>query len=67
MALIAGGSAPENQGPKVNIVCWVLVSLSAAFIALRVFCKFKTHRGLWWDDHILIVSWVCAPSFDLLV
>ena len=37
------------------------MGLSSVFIALRVFCKFKTHRGLWWDDHILIISWVCTP------
>jgi hypothetical protein len=51
---------PDDMGPKVDIVCWLLVALSAVFVGLRVFCKFKTHRALWWDDHILIVSWVCA-------
>ena len=23
-----------------------------------MYCKFKTHRGIWWDDAILIISWV---------
>lgn len=51
-------SEPESLGSKVKAVCWLLVALSTAFLSLRVFCKFKTHRGLWWDDHILIVAWV---------
>ncbi|AEO65204.1 uncharacterized protein THITE_162022 [Thermothielavioides terrestris NRRL 8126] len=50
-------SAVETHGPKVNIVIWLLMALSAVFLGLRVFCKLATHRRLWWDDHILIVGW----------
>jgi hypothetical protein len=32
--------------------------LSAAFLGLRIYCKFLRHRSLWWDDHILIAAWV---------
>jgi hypothetical protein len=59
-----GGSSPfrvtqmEDYGPQVNFVIWLLTALSAAFLALRVYCKFLRHRGLWWDDHVLIASWV---------
>lgn len=56
----------DDKGPKVNIVCWLVTALAATFLGLRLFCKFKTHRGLWWDDHVLIVAWVCTPvSVDL--
>ncbi|KAK3901529.1 hypothetical protein C8A05DRAFT_44827 [Staphylotrichum tortipilum] len=58
MASVTATIPPESKGSKVNIVCWLLAALSAAFLGLRLFCKFKTHRGLWWDDHVLIVSWV---------
>lgn len=61
MASISTRDAPDNLGPKVNIVVWLLIGLSSVFLVLRVFCKFRTHRGLWWDDHILIISWVRAP------
>ena len=63
MASLTRRSTPEDKGLKVNVVCWLLVALSAVFIGLRLFCKFKTHRGLWWDDHVLTVAWVChSPS-----
>lgn len=49
-----------NFGPQVNFTIWLLTALSAAFLALRVYCKFLRHRGLWWDDYLLIASWVSA-------
>ncbi|KAJ0143629.1 hypothetical protein CTA2_1251 [Colletotrichum tanaceti] len=49
---------PENYGPTINAVVWSQVVLSALFLGLRVYCKFKKRRGLWWDDHVLIASWV---------
>jgi hypothetical protein len=48
----------RNYGPQINFTIWLLTALSAIFLALRVYCKFLRHRGLWWDDHILIASWV---------
>ena len=45
-------------GPQINFTLWFLTALSAAFLSLRVYCKFLRHRGLWWDDHLLILSWV---------
>ncbi|KAK0712928.1 hypothetical protein B0T26DRAFT_741822 [Lasiosphaeria miniovina] len=47
----------EDYGPQINFSIWLLTALSAAFLALRVYCKFLRHRGLWWDDHVLIGSW----------
>ncbi|KAB5518153.1 hypothetical protein GE09DRAFT_1066142 [Coniochaeta sp. 2T2.1] len=51
-----------NYGPQVNFTIWLLTALSAMFLALRVYCKFLRHRGLWWDDHILIASWICLAT-----
>lgn len=48
-------------GPQINLVIWLLTALSSAFLAMRVYCKFLRHRGLWWDDYLLIGSWVSAP------
>ncbi|KAK4210251.1 hypothetical protein QBC37DRAFT_448614 [Rhypophila decipiens] len=48
----------EDYGPQVNFTIWLLTALSAAFLALRVYCKFLRHRGLWWDDHVLIAAWL---------
>lgn len=58
----------EDYGPQVNFTIWLLTALSAAFLALRVYCKFLRHRGLWWDDHVLIAAWVSTylPSSSSL-
>ncbi|KAK0665303.1 hypothetical protein QBC41DRAFT_258551 [Cercophora samala] len=47
-----------DYGHQINFTIWFLTALSAAFLALRVYSKFLRHRGLWWDDHVLIASWV---------
>jgi hypothetical protein len=40
------------------VTTWTLTSLSGFFLAVRIFCKLWTKRRLWWDDHMLAVSWV---------
>jgi hypothetical protein len=54
-------SAPNN-GPRTNVIVWSLTALATAFLGLRVFCKIKKHRGLWWDDWFLVASWVSDIS-----
>ncbi len=39
-------------------VVWVLTAAATVFLALRIYCKAKIARGMWWDDYVLIVSWV---------
>lgn len=48
----------ETLGPNMNAVVWLLVGLSGLFLGLRIYCKFMKSRGLWWDDYLLIASWV---------
>ncbi|OTB06547.1 hypothetical protein M426DRAFT_9677 [Hypoxylon sp. CI-4A] len=52
-------AAAQDLGPMMNAVDWSLVSLASIFLGLRIYCKFGRHRGLWWDDHILISAWAC--------
>ena len=52
----------DTAGPRLNTSVWVLFSLSSIFLSLRVYCKYLGRRGLWWDDWILIVSWVSNGS-----
>ncbi|KAK4148684.1 hypothetical protein C8A00DRAFT_47524 [Chaetomidium leptoderma] len=49
-------------GPQINFTLWLLTALSSAFLALRVYCKFLRHRGLWWDDYLLIGSWLALVA-----
>ncbi|KAI0025148.1 hypothetical protein F4780DRAFT_792719 [Xylariomycetidae sp. FL0641] len=57
----------NHQGPSMVASVWVLTAFSLVFLGLRLYCKFVGHRGLWWDDHILIVSWVLLLVSSALV
>ncbi|KAK1765582.1 hypothetical protein QBC33DRAFT_425451, partial [Phialemonium atrogriseum] len=48
----------DDQGQKILISTWILLVLSAAFLLARLYCKWTAHRGFWWDDHVLILSWL---------
>ncbi|KAI1880957.1 hypothetical protein JX265_001197 [Neoarthrinium moseri] len=48
----------DDYGPQVILTVWVLSSMAFAWLALRIYCKFLRSRRLWWDDYVLIVSWV---------
>jgi len=48
-----------NQGPQLNLVVWLLVSVSAVFLFTRLHLKHCQHRGLWWDDYALLAAWLC--------
>ena len=47
-----------DHGPLIVGVTWGLTALSGAFLGLRLYAKLSRKQGLWWDDHILIFSWV---------
>jgi hypothetical protein len=49
---------PDN-GPVLAGVTWFLVVLSGLFLTLRLYAKLSRQQRLWWDDYILITSWVC--------
>jgi hypothetical protein len=48
----------DDRGPALYSVSWFLTALATVFLCLRIYCKFLSRRGLWWDDWILISSWV---------
>ena len=50
-----------DLGLRLKVAIWFLAISSLIILALRVYCKFLRKRGLWWDDYILIASWVCSP------
>jgi hypothetical protein len=54
---LATGPIP-NQGPQTVAAVWALASLATVFLAMRLYCKIWRSRGLWWDDVVLILSWV---------
>ncbi|OAA56197.1 hypothetical protein SPI_07808 [Niveomyces insectorum RCEF 264] len=48
----------EDKRKYVLVSIWILTGLSLLFLVARVLCKFCTRRRLWWDDHVMILSWV---------
>lgn len=53
----------EDYGPHLNRTIWILTTLSALFLGLRLYCKHWRCRSLWWDDYVLVASWVSSsPS-----
>ncbi|KAK1753661.1 hypothetical protein QBC47DRAFT_424162 [Echria macrotheca] len=47
-----------DLGPPLNIVVWLLVSISAVFLFTRLYLKNFQNRGLWWDDYVLLAAWL---------
>ncbi|KAK2036257.1 hypothetical protein LZ31DRAFT_571489 [Colletotrichum somersetense] len=48
----------KDPAPRVVASIWIMISVSTIFLFLRVYCKKIRSRGMWIDDHILIVSWM---------
>lgn len=57
----------DDAGPHLVRTIWVLIGISLLFLLLRLYAKFFRHRGLWWDDHILIGAWLCIATESALL
>jgi hypothetical protein len=51
-----------DYGPQINTTIWFLTAVSAIFLGLRLYCKIWRNRSIWWDDGMLVLAWVSAPS-----
>ncbi|KAM7187635.1 96ca82bc-67f3-4b3a-ab36-ffe7d8f40fbe, partial [Rhypophila sp. PSN 637] len=53
-------SLPHTDlGPLLNAVFWTLTILALIFLLLRIHIKLsRATVSLWWDDHLLILSWM---------
>ena len=51
----------DHAGPRLLAAMWPLLALAALFLGLRLYCKISRHNRLWWDDYLLIASWVSLP------
>lgn len=41
---------------------WSLFAAATVFLALRVWVKINRRHGLWYDDYLLILSWVSTAG-----
>jgi hypothetical protein len=51
-------SNAPSRGNEILAVLWTLTTLSGVVLVLRIYCKMIRHRGMWWDDYVLVVAWV---------
>ncbi|KAK0744591.1 hypothetical protein B0T21DRAFT_304227 [Apiosordaria backusii] len=60
-----------DKGPTVSRTIWAFLGFATLFLALRIYCKKWRSRGLWWDDYVLILSWLmfiaCAILCQLVI
>ncbi|KAK7746331.1 hypothetical protein SLS53_002290 [Cytospora paraplurivora] len=67
----AGGTRSNiqfvNPYTEVNTGIWLLFVGATAFLGLRLWCKLDRRTGLWWDDRILIVSWVVLLATNIFI
>lgn len=66
-AVVARDTTREYIDPtaRVNAGIWTLFLAATAFLGLRLWCKIDRKHGLWWDDYILIASWVSDESLPI--
>lgn len=52
--------SPEKE---VNAGLWTLFAGATVLLSLRLWAKITRRHGVWWDDYILLATWVntCAP------
>ncbi|KAF1849484.1 uncharacterized protein K460DRAFT_376104 [Cucurbitaria berberidis CBS 394.84] len=62
-------SSPKYVDPSVqlNAGLWSLFAGATIFLALRVWIKVTRGHGLWWDDHILLVTWVILAANNSII
>lgn len=49
---------------EMNLGLWFLFAGATVFLALRLYFKLTRRHQLWWDDGILLLSWVSAPCLS---
>lgn len=56
-----------DPSSQVNWGIWTLFVGATAFLTLRIWSKMHRRHGLWWDDHILISSWVVLLATNIFI
>jgi hypothetical protein len=58
------GHGYVDPSVRLNVGLWTLFAGASAFLALRVWIKVTRRHGLWYDDYILLVAWVCFSTLN---
>ncbi|KAH7370112.1 hypothetical protein BKA65DRAFT_386693 [Rhexocercosporidium sp. MPI-PUGE-AT-0058] len=52
---------------EVNFGLWSLFAGATVFLGLRLYCKLSRRTGLWYDDYVLVLSWVVLMVTDIII
>ena len=53
-----------NPYTELNIGLWSLFAGASIFLWARLWVKITRRHGMWYDDYILIVSWVSSGNVN---
>ncbi|SPO01697.1 uncharacterized protein DNG_04370 [Cephalotrichum gorgonifer] len=56
-----------DHGPRFITTTWSLTALAAFFLGLRIFSKAWRKKQIWWDDYVLIASWITLATSCSLI
>ncbi|CCF43962.1 hypothetical protein CH063_13514 [Colletotrichum higginsianum] len=56
-----------NPFVQLNVGLWCLFTGATVFLALRLWCKITRRHGLWYDDYILMVTWIILLANNTLI
>lgn len=60
---VQAGPIIGASGPEILGIVWGMTAFSSIFLVLRLWVKLRSHKGLWWDDHLLAASWCMLALF----
>lgn len=57
--------ADVTTAPQILLALWSTLAVAGVFIALKLLARSRKRLRWWWDDYILLLSWVrCSPSLQ---
>lgn len=51
-----------NPAGQIYAGLWTLLAGATVFLGLRLWCKLTRRHGLWYDDYVLICSYVSLAN-----
>lgn len=56
-----------SPAKQVNGGIWSLFTGATIFLSLRLYCKIDRRTGLWYDDYILVFSWLVLLVNNIII
>lgn len=65
----------SGYGELARAIHSSFASITTVFLLTRIWARKSQHKGLWWDDWLLVAAWIClligngsnaaAPSYGM--